>query len=412
MNKVRVRDCLLGLTLTAASAFSACGGESAPDGRQVPGSMAASGAGRGGFPPNPTGVAGASGPIGGPSGNPSGLAGSGPAQPSGPMSNPNPDSVCEVVHLTADPQTPDMMIVLDRSGSMSEGGRWQPSVSAVRRVATELESKIRFGLAMFPDPKVNPMTAVTNTLDCVFQPDPQSCIDMITAAAGDSCAPGNVVVPVGEMKAMAIGTALSQTQPFGGTPTSGTLESLVESFANQPAGPDAMGVHAKYVLLVTDGQPTCPAGEGQETTPADIDASNKAIEALLAKEVRTYVIGYDTSGAENMALATVLDGFATRGGTGDMKHRPVEDEASLVMELERITGAIVGCSFTLDKPPTRADFVLVRLDGKQLNLDAPDGWKLVGDRTVELSGQACEAFRSAGSHILDAEVQCSVVGPA
>jgi hypothetical protein len=173
-----------------------------------------------------------------------------------------------------------------------------------------------------------------------------------------------------------------------------------------------MGVHAKYVLLVTDGQPTCPAGNGQDTTPADIDASNKAIEALLAKEVRTYVIGYDTTGQGNERLAQVLDGFAQRGGTGDMMHRPVEDEASLVMALQKITGQIVGCAFTLDKPPTRADFVRVTLDGKQVNLDAPNGWKLTGDRTIELTGAACDTFRGTGSHVLDAEVQCSVVGPA
>ncbi|HKU36560.1 MAG TPA: vWA domain-containing protein, partial [Polyangiales bacterium] len=311
-----------------------------------------------------------------------GLAGTGAAPTVPPkMSS---DGICEVVHLTADPQTPDMMIVLDRSGSMQEGRRWMPSVSAVRRVTTELQSRIRFGLAMFPDPKVkDAVTQVTNLFDCFNQPDPQMCIDSITAMAATSvCAPGAVVVPIGASNAMAIGTALDMTQPNGGTPTSQTLEMLLTSFANAPAGPDATDVHAKYVLLVTDGQPTCPAGAGQQTTQPDIDAANKAIEALAAKDVKTYVIGYDTTGAGNEMLAAVLDGFAMRGGTGDQKHRPVEDEMSLLTELQRITGQIVGCSFTLDKPPSRADFVLVTLDGKQINLDAPDGWKLVGDRTV------------------------------
>jgi hypothetical protein len=123
------------------------------------------------------------------------------------------------------------------------------------------------------------------------------------------------------------------------------------------------------------------------------------------------VIGYDTTGAGNEMLASVLDGFAMRGGTGDTKHRPVEDETSLLTELQRITGAIVGCTFTLDKPPSRADFVRVTLDGKQVNLGEMNGWKLNGDRIVELTGAACETFKS-GAHAVDVEVQCSVVGPA
>jgi hypothetical protein len=267
---------------------------------------------------------------------------------------------------------------------------------------------------MFPDPAVkDASTAVTSLFDCFNQPDPQACLDMVTAMASSSvCAPGAVVVPIAPMNALPIGQALDATRPTGGTPTSATLERLLTSFAAMPAGPDATDVHAKYVLLVTDGQPTCPAGAGQETTQPDIDASNKAIEALLAREVKTYVIGYDTTGAGNEMLASVLDGFAQRGGTGDKKHRPVEDENSLLTELQRITGEIVGCSFTLDKPPSRADFVLVRLDGKQINLSDGDGWRLTGDRTIELTGAACNTFRSGGSHILDAEVQCSVVGPA
>lgn len=329
----------------------------------------------------------------------------------GPGSQPI-DGLCEVVQLVADPVVPDMMIVLDRSGSMTEGGRWVPSVSAVRRVTSELQDRIRFGLAMFPDPAAsNPATAVGGIATCFSAPDPQACIDMMTNGAANAvCAPGKVVVPVGESNADEIAQQLDSSQPNGGTPTAETLQSLVGSYAGEPAGPDQKP-HLKYVLLVTDGQPTCPAGMGSDTTPADIDASNAAIEALTGKDVKTYVIGYDTTSPGNEALAMVLDGFAQRGGTGDQMHRPVEDEASLLTELQRITGEIAGCAFSLSMAPQRADFVLVRLDGQQINLDDPNGWRLNGDREVELVGSACETFKT-GAHTLKAEVQCDVVGPA
>lgn len=347
----------------------------------------------------PTGAGGAS------SGVP-GAAGSGFGNPNAagrpamqmPPPGQRPD-VCEIVRLNADPQVPDMMIVLDRSGSMDDEERWVPSVSAVRRVTTELDAKIRFGLTLFPDPSAAAGGAL-DALGCLLAPDPQMCLDQI------ACGPGKVVVPVGDMTGAMIGQVLNNATSEGGTPTSQTLERVAMEFAPQASDPDA-ALHPKYVLLVTDGQPTCPSGRGQNVNQADIDAANAAIDKLTMLGVKTYVIGYDTSGPENQMLASVLDGFAMRGGT--MQHRPVEDEQSLLTELQSILGAVAGCSFSLDKAPPRADFVLVRLDGKQVNLN--QGWQLMGEKTIELIGSACETLKDGAPHTVEAEVRCEVVVP-
>jgi hypothetical protein len=95
------------------------------------------------------------------------------------------------------------------------------------------------------------------------------------------------------------------------------------------------------VLLVTDGQPTCPTGAGSLTTQQDIDASNTATDALASRGVRTYVIGYNTSGPGQRARREPARRFAQRGGTGDRQHRRVEDESSLLAEFERIAAAAV-----------------------------------------------------------------------
>jgi von Willebrand factor type A domain len=314
-----------------------------------------------------------------------------PGLPTTP-SNPGGSDVCEVARLSANQLIPDMMIVLDRSGSMEDGGRWSPSVSAVRKVTMELGAKINFGLALFPDPDAG------GGRNSIFEED-----DSV-------CAPGKIIVPIGANQASAIGKVLDNTRARGGTPTSDTLQGLVQSYATGIPGPDEEQ-HPKFVLLVTDGAPTCPAGQGMETTQADLDASNAAVDALTAQGVRTYVIGYDTTGAGNEMLASVLDGFAQRGGTGDTKHRSVEDEASLLVELQRITSAVASCTFNLDNAPSRADFVLVKLDGTQINLNDPDGWRLQGDKTIELTGKACDSFKSGGSHGIEALVQCNIVVP-
>jgi len=328
----------------------------------------------------------------------------GPSMGAGPMSN-----LCEVVHLTAMPTTPDILIVLDRSGSMQRDGRWQPSVSAVRTITTELQAQINFGLALFPEQVMVPDIAACLNLPPAEQ---QPCIDRAFEALGNiaACGPGNVVVPVAPNNGAAIGTRLDTTTSEGGTPTGETLRNLIGTFGAPPADPDKIPA-PRFVLLVTDGQPTCPNGGGEDTTPADIEIANTAIDSLRELGVRTYVVGYNTTGPANAALATVLDGFATRGGTGDMMHRPVENEQSLRDELQRIAGDVVSCTFVLDKPPPRADHVLVRVDGQQINLDDPNGWRLVGDRTVELTGTTCETLKSNGAHIVDAEVRCQVVTP-
>jgi hypothetical protein len=367
-------------------------------------------------------------------GSPPASSGTGAPSTTAPITGArDPNGLCQVVQLNATPSTPDMMIVLDRSGSMGVFGRWQPSASAVRSIVTSLQSKVRFGLTMFPDPNasggggvtINGTTVQVDLGQCLFDPDPIGCAANAIADAGvvnpdsggsggassnSACTPGKVIVPVATDNAAAIGDALNRTIPNGGTPTPETLQQLVKDFAAGPITPDAVQL-ARYVLLVTDGMPTCPAGNGSQTLEADISASNRAIEMLTAAGVRTYVIGYNTTGPGNEEMARVLDGFAQRGGTGDAQHRPVEDEASLLGELQRIAGNVVSCTFTLNEAPPRADYVLVKVDGKQVNLDDANGWRLVNGRSVELRGKTCDTFRSAGEHSVKAEVRCEVVPP-
>ncbi|HMI94384.1 MAG TPA: vWA domain-containing protein, partial [Polyangiales bacterium] len=307
------------------------------------------------------------------------------------------------------PTTPDILIVLDRSGSMQRDGRWQPSVSAVRTITTDLQAQINFGLALFPKQVVIPDLAACLNLP---QAEQAACFDAAAQSLGDAvaCGPGNIVVPVAPNNGAMIGTTLDTTTSEGGTPTGETLRNLIGTFGAPPADPDKIQA-PRFVLLVTDGQPTCPNGNGEDTTPADIEIANTAIDSLRDLGVRTYVVGYNTTGPANSALATVLDGFATRGGTGDMMHRPVENEQGLRDELQRIAGDVISCTFVLDKAPPRADYVLVRVDGKQINLADPNGWQLVGDRTVELTGSTCETLKADGAHVVDAEVRCQVVTP-
>jgi hypothetical protein len=290
-------------------------------------------------------------------------------------------SVCDGFTVNAAPTTPDMLIVLDRSGSMKRQGvnRWDPSVSAVRAATSMLEDRIRFGLMMFP-----------------------------RGGRGASCEPGEIDVPVAIESADEIDDSLNRAgAPSGGTPTGETLEAAFEALDPTATSPDQV-IPPKFVLLVTDGQPTCPAGDGMAEPPeqADIDLTTDALDALLAADVKTYVIGYDTK--NDAAFSSLMDSFASHGGTGT--HRAVEDEATLLAELEKIAGEAISCSYQLDMEPENPSFVRVTLDGMQLNLNDPNGWSIDG-RVITLLGSACALLKDGGDHFLDVKVECSQVAP-
>lgn len=302
------------------------------------------------------------------------------------------DNNCEELTARAMPTTPDMLIVLDRSGSMKRGdvNRWDPSVSAVKSITSSLDTKIRFGMMLFPkacDPT-----------------DFQCTIGML----GNACEPGELEVPVDIGTSGAIGGLLDMSAPGGGTPTGATLQAAQAILDAQVAGPDEV-VTPKFILLVTDGQPTCPNGDGSVDATAqeledDKNLTVQAIDSLLASGAKTYVIGYDA--ASDPALASALTEFAQHGGTTD--YRAVEDEQSLLTEFQKIAGEVVSCSYQLDTAPPDPSYVLVTLDGKQLNLDQPDGWSING-KAVTLEGQACKTLQDGKDHTLNVQVKCDVV---
>jgi hypothetical protein len=72
----------------------------------------------------------------------------------------------------------------------------------------------------------------------------------------------------------------------------------------------------------------------------------------------------------------------------------------------------VSCTFALAQPAEDASKVLVKVDGKQLNLNDPNGWALSGDkRKVNVQGDACELLQSGGDHTLSVQVLCEYVEP-
>jgi hypothetical protein len=288
--------------------------------------------------------------------------------------------------------TPDMLVVLDRSGSMAPGGndrgtdRWSGSVAAVTEVVERFEDRVSFGLMTFPNAGAGGRGGNTQ-----------------------QCAAGSVNVPVGGDTSAAIASVLERMNPGGYTPTAATLEA-VRGVIGETVVVDAV-VPPKYVLLVTDGDPNCSgswssgSGFGQPD-PEARQQTIAAIEALTELGVRTFVVGYQTA---DTGFAQQLDMMAAAGGTGERQHRSVDSGDDLVSAFEEIADRAVSCSYKLEKPVTDASYVLVTVNGKSRAFGSPaDGWTLGPDmQTITLTGASCDAVQDGQGFTV--EVVCDRV---
>ncbi len=295
--------------------------------------------------------------------------------------------VCQEQKIGNNKVIPEVLIVLDRSGSMDMGNdRWTPSVNAIKAVTAELGEQIEFGLMAFPGAGQAPAPK-----DCsqygIFDPQRWTC-ELQNNGGGwgnaDQCQVGSLAVDIGFETADDIGTALSAMRPNGGTPTALTLAEAGKYLQATQGGLLDEAPQPQYVLLVTDGEPNCGG---------DVGDTVKEIEKLAKAGVKTFVIGYEISGR----TVGDMDRMAAAGDTGYTKHLAVQNEATLVAALREITGQLASCTVVLEEPVADPTYVLVTLNGVGITLNQPDGNGFSVDpegRIVTILGESCEKLRN------------------
>lgn len=353
------------IALSLLTVVAGCGGDdstAAGGGPLTGGSPGGSGQVDGG------GGGGVVGGPGGPGGTTGGSSPGGGATPGGggtPSGN-----VCEARTIDAFGSAPDMLIVMDRSLSMQLYGRWDPSKTAVKTLTRDFEGLMGFGLSLFP-------------------------------GDGGTCSPGKLDVPLMTRNAAPIATALDRTNPNGFTPTGPALQEALKILGDRNSGLDGATAKAGYVLLVTDGEPSCAAIPGL-VDQAQRDAAKAAVQALKAANIPTYVIGYQI----DPNFQPLMNELAQLGGT--MMYRPAESADQVVETFRQITKDVVKCSFDLAEVPPDPRFVRVEIDMKTVELNAADGWVIEG-KTVTLQGGSCGMLKDGRGHLLNAQVECQIV---
>ncbi|MGE0789047.1 MAG: VWA domain-containing protein [Sandaracinaceae bacterium] len=294
---------------------------------------------------------------------------------------------CADVRVQAMRVTPNVILIIDQSGSMTSsfGGsnRWDALRDSLLAqpdgFIAALESSVRFGVAMYS------ADAPDNG------PVPGEC-PLITW------------VPPALMNYAAIDAVYAPADPIDETPTGQSIDSVIDRL-NMTPDPST---DPTIFILATDGEPdTCEVPNPQNGQPESLAAVNRA----YSMGIRTYIIsvGEEVSRGhlQDMANAGV-------GATGGM-NAPfwvAGDDVGLRDALGTIIGGQLNCVVTLSgsiEDVSQACVGRVELNGVALPCDDPNGWRAIDSTHIELQGNACDTLQTTPGVTLSATFPCDII---
>jgi len=283
------------------------------------------------------------------------------------------DATCGLTKFMVERMPADILLLLDRSGSMRERPsgstatttKWELVVPALSGVITATDAGIAWAYKSFPE------------------------------GTGTACASGSVSpaidVEMAPANAAKVNDAIMATTPDGnGTPTGDAIKAA----ATYLMGLNDGARHS--ILLATDGEPSCPTGSSAAATYA-IQAVTDAATAGIS----TFVVGIATS---NKSSTATLNQLADAGGSPVKSTDPAaphyylaSTSDDLIKSLQTITGKVASCDFTFKMPPPVPDNIAVDVEGVRLPKSDTDGWSYMdsGFHGIRINGAACEKLQKA-----------------
>jgi hypothetical protein len=296
-------------------------------------------------------------------------------------------TTCGTSKVPVAPAPPDILLVQDKSGSMSNddtdtacnGGcgansKWSQLTTAVSTVVQATQANVNWGLKFFSD---------NNACDASMAP----------------------VVPIAAMNATAVVNAIAATQPGANTPTRDAVTNGAAYLAT------VADTNQKYLLLATDGLPNCPSGCAAMAKPSTMCtmtdnpnedmAAEAAILMAAMQGYKTFVIGIG-----NVAVATnTLNQFAINGGEAQTgaatSYYAATDETAFENALNSIVGLVASCTIPLPSTAQGQSNVAVSVDNAagtatKVPEDPTNGWSYTDSTmtAIQLNGSSCADIKN------------------
>lgn len=291
-----------------------------------------------------------------------------------------PGGGCGQQEANTTPIPPNLLIVLDRSCSMTQNiqgqTKWQIAVAALNQLMVTYANQIRFGLTLFPD-----LVAPSCAQDVIPIPPNAANEAAITKLLTDSLMTADPYFPNG--------------------PCVTNIDTAMDQASKEAAFLDT--TRASYALLLTDGkQSACNVAGGDNGTLQIITDMNAA-------GVSTFVIGFGTG-----ADPAMLSDFADAGGVPHptTHYYDAADAMSLAAALDTIANATIGCDFELDTVPPDPGEIYVFFNNTALGGDATNGWTYdAATNTVTFHGTSCDQLKAGTVTDVDVVFGCDSPTP-
>lgn len=316
-----------------------------------------------------------------------------PGVDGGPVEYPDASVNCADVTVQATRVTPNVILIVDQSGSMDAdfaglGTRWDVLRDALigsGGLVEDLQGVVRFGVALYT------AEADGNTSD----PVPGEC-PMITWVdpALDNLANISAVYLPGDW--------------VDETPTGQSIDAVMARLASIPDP----STDPTIFILATDGEPdTCEMPNPQMGQQVSIDAVTRAFNA----GIRTFIIvvGNDVGEAHAQDIANAGRGMpiGTSCPVGECYFRPDNDMA-LRDTMRAIVGGQLSCVVTLRgmiEDVSQACTGTVEINDMPLVCDDPNGWRVIDSTHIELTGEACTLLQNTPGVRLEARFPCDII---
>ena len=227
-------------------------------------------------------------------------------------------AACATQTATAQARPVYLVFMFDKSGSMSDSGKWPSAKAASRAFFESPDSKgVSASLTFFPD-KSN-----------------YSC----NVSAYDT-----PKVSIETLPSTSFGDQLDLQSPAGGTPTYQALQGAIDYAQQVATGQGKDGKTA--IVLVTDGLP--------DSNCNNSSVSNvKSLAASVAATIPTYVIGV---GDELTNLNDIATGGGTKSALIVSVANPSQIQADFTKAINQIKASALTCDYAIPAAPSGETF--------------------------------------------------------